>query len=346
MYENIGNDATREVKKTHEGKKMVEHAKDQRAEDKEGIQEFFRTNDKRLMTADLLKAGMTAENFVLAKEVYAEMAREAVGESDKKAVEILEDHLERIVKNEDIGSAWNAMTTQSPAKLANFVLETSAAIREAQEKQEKKEKTIALQRARAQLNKRSSITAEQAEEFQKLNKQWQESGTPEEQAREFEETRKEWEGVRQASVEGGGFAGAAEGHAPKEVKTEIGQAESRERHGKGFETARGEFELKAENFAIGLSVEKLKAVEDVKGIATGLTKIELAKFWPHAERYVANIDARKKEWTKAIDQAKKSGDKEKANKLQASSEKEAELNRTLLEELAKAIKNNPRILEQ
>ncbi len=147
-------------------------------------------------------------------------------------------------------------------------------------------------------------------------------------------------------MEGGGFAGTAVAEAPEELKEEIGKAEGKVRRGKGFKTATGEFESKAEAFASGLSLEKLGAQEEVMKIMAGLTRSEIAQFQPHAERYIANIDSRKKEWTKAIDQAKKFGDMEKANKLQASSEREAELNRTLLEELAKAIKINPRILEQ
>ncbi len=311
-----------------EGEDIIQRRKSQLEMQRQDIRDFFKTNrteSKPLDPIELNALDLTVDNFELAKEVYAQMAME---ELDKIASD---DELARIklqnkldvnqgIRSYDAG--WWNMQLLSPESIAKIAKQDADKTREAQKKQAEKEQRYALQEARSKIKKRPTITADQAQEFQ------------------------EWQKVQQASMEGGGFAGTAEAEAPEELKEEIGKAEGKVRRGKGFKTATGEFEPKAEAFAVGLSPEMLNAQGFVQELSKEFSKSELKLFKPHADRYLRNVTPRRKEWEDKIKEVKKAENLDRANELQASSKREAELNRTVLEELAKAIKNNPQILEQ
>lgn len=297
---------------------MVERVHARLEAEKKDIRDFFktsRTESMPLTPIDLEALNLTIDNFELSKEVYGEMAMEEldkIASHDELARIKLRNRLDVIqsIQNYDVG--WWNMQLLSPADIAKIAVEDAAKTREAQRKREEHERSSALHQTRSQIKKRPTITAQQAEQFQ------------------------EWEGVRRASMAGGGYAGTAEAEAPEEVKKAVGKAESKLRTGKGFKTATGEFGAKAEAFTAGMSLEKLKEMQEEQDYfdrldkELGLHPADRSLVQKFKKDYLKKLENSRQRFEKHLELAQKEGTEKDVERLRGLAAKEKELLRDLL----------------
>lgn len=325
---------TRRDIKSPEGRALVDQVRTRLEAKKKDIRDFFKTNrnESEVLDLDVLgELGLTKDNFVLAKEVYGEMAMEAldkISSTDELARFMLKKRIEAIRDTENFGSAWQAMQLLPPESIAGIAIREASNLRKKQEKQAEGERSSIIEGVRGRIQTgRQRMTPEEAEVW------------------ELEKRR------RKESETGGGFTGVGLGRAPKKIQEAVGKAEGKVRRGKGFETATGEFEKKAEAGTITsledlkAQEEKLKAQKEVEKMKAGLTKFEWTKLKPYAETYLAWFDLDKKEWNRRIKSAREENDPKKADELQAKAKSDVERRRELLDDIITAIKINPWILD-